>query len=143
MAVLYLCFNCFLKSVIEWINLSSFDNEFHSLHDLMKKLCWKCFVRHLGIVKLLGHELRRLLSGASFTKLWMLILYFPFRQPWMKSKSLISCQYVRGKRFVCKSRSLYGMVRLGIPRIKLVALLWTLSTAIVMVIDWPDHASLA
>ena len=47
----------------------------------------------------------------------------------MNSKSLISCQYVSGKRFVRDKRSLYGTEGLGMRSICFVALLCTLSIA--------------
>ena len=92
---------------------------------------------------LLWHKLRWFVSGANFTNRSMLMLYLPFRDPWLNSKSLISCQYVSGKRFVRDKRSLYRTERLGIPSIKLFTLHCTLSIADVMVQDWPDQASLA
>ena len=50
-------------------------------------------------MKLLWHQLRRFVSGANFTNRSILMLYLSFSHPCINSKSLISGQYVSGKRF--------------------------------------------
>ena len=113
LAVSYLHFNCFLKLVIELTNLSSLGKEFHNLQDLIKKTLLKMFCTRSWYNEVVMAPAAMVRFGSKFHK----SLNLPFRHPCMNSKSLISCQYVSGKRFVRDKRSLYETERLGMPSI--------------------------